>query len=246
MRKFYEHVVKYPKLILSIFTVLVIVCGICKPFVSVNYDMNEYLPEETESTVALDKMHEEYTGGIPNARIMLRDVAIAEALSYKEKIEEIDGVSEVTWLDDAQDITKPIEVMDKKMVETYYKDGNALLTVTIEDEKNLQAVEKIREVIGEDNAMTGSAVSTAMATESTVSEISKITIIAVIFVFIVLCLTTTSWVEPAIVLIGLGISVIINGSNLIVGEISFVTKCSRKYFTDGSFFRLFGIFDSSF
>lgn len=227
MRKFYEHVVKYPKLILSIFTVLVIVCGICKPFVSVNYDMNEYLPEETESTVALDKMHEEYTGGIPNARIMLRDVAIAEALSYKEKIEEIDGVSEVTWLDDAQDITKPIEVMDKKMVETYYKDGNALLTVTIEDEKNLQAVEKIREVIGEDNAMTGSAVSTAMATESTVSEISKITIIAVIFVFIVLCLTTTSWVEPAIVLIGLGISVIINaGSNLIVGEISFVTNAA--------------------
>lgn len=227
MRKFYEHVVKYPKLILSIFTVLVIVCGICKPFVSVNYDMNEYLPEETESTVALDKMHEEYTGGIPNARIMLRDVAIAEALSYKEKIEEIDGVSEVTWLDDAQDITKPIEVMDKKMVETYYKDGNALLTVTIEDEKNLQAVENIREVIGEDNAMTGSAVSTAMATESTVSEISKITIIAVIFVFIVLCLTTTSWVEPAIVLIGLGISVIINaGSNLIVGEISFVTNAA--------------------
>ena len=61
----------------------------------------------------------------------------------------------------------------------------------------------IREIIGDENAMSGSAVSTATATLNTVSEIQKITVIAVLFVVIVLILTTSSWVEPIIILAGL-------------------------------------------
>lgn len=45
---------------------------------------------------------------------------------------------------------------------------------------------RIRKLIGEDNAMTGSAVSTAIATASTVSEIQKITAFSLISVFLVL------------------------------------------------------------
>ena len=75
--------------------------------------------------------------------------------------------------------------------------------------------------------MTGAAVSTAVATASTVSEIQKIAVIAVLFLLVVLILTTTSWVEPFVVLIGLGVAVIINaGTNLIFGEISFVTNAA--------------------
>lgn len=75
--------------------------------------------------------------------------------------------------------------------------------------------------------MTGNAVSTAAATANSVSEIIKITVIAVVFVLLILILTTTSWVEPIIVLIGLGVAIILNnGSNLIFGEISFVTNAA--------------------
>ena len=62
---------------------------------------------------------------------------------------------------------------------------------------------------------------------TTVSEISKIAAIAIILMLVILILTTTSWAEPFIVIIGLGIAVIINaGSNLIFGEISFVTNAA--------------------
>ena len=70
-------------------------------FVSVNYDMNSYLPEDSPSTVALDVMEDEFDGGIPNARVLIYNVTVPEALSYKEKLGEIDGVTDVTWLDDA-------------------------------------------------------------------------------------------------------------------------------------------------
>lgn len=227
MNFFYDKVIKYRKFILITFLVLSVLCVLCKPLVSVNYDMNSYLPEDSSSTVALNVMEEEFDGGIPNARVMIHNLTIPEALEYKEKLEAVDGVSSVTWLDDAIDINEPLETQDMDEVETYYKDNTALFTVTIDEEKNLSAVSDIRKLIGDDNAMTGSAVSTAVSTTSTVKEVTIITVIAVIFVFLVLTLTTTSWLEPIIVLIGLGVAIILNGgSNLIFGEISFVSNAA--------------------
>ena len=227
MRKFYKAVVDHPKLVITLFAVLFVICAACKPFIAVDYDMNDYLPEESPSTVALDLMEQEFDGGIPNARVMVVNVSIPEALEYKEKIKNIDGVTDVTWLNDVVSIEQPLETMDTKTVEDYYKDENALFSVTIEEEKRISAVNAIRELIGDDNAMTGSAVSTATATQSTVKEISKIAGIAVAFVIFVLLITTTSWFEPVVVMAGLGLAIILNaGSNLIFGEISFVTNAA--------------------
>ena len=227
MKKFYTGLIKHPKLIFAVFAVLFVVCLLFQRQIKVNYDMNDYLPEDSASTVALDKMDEEFDGGIPNARVMIRDVSIGQALQYKAEIEAVDGVTDVTWLDDAASVTVPLEMQDKDTVENYYKDGNALYSVTIAEDKRISAVNDIRKIIGDDNAMTGSAVSTATATQSTVSEISKIAVIAVIFVIVVLMITTTSWIEPFIVMAGLGVAIVINaGSNIIFGEISFVTNAA--------------------
>ena len=227
MRKFYEWVVDHSKQVVVIFTILFIVCAICKGMISVDYDMNDYLPEDSASTKALNLMDEEFEGGVPNARVMVKNVTVPQALSYKEKIEAVDGVNEVTWLDDAVSVDVPLETMDKDTVETYYVDKNALFSVTIDEDKRVSAVKDIRKIIGDDNAMTGSAVSTADATESTTSQISKITVISIIFVIIVLLLTTDAWFEPVIVMIGLAVAIIINaGSNIIFGKISFVTNAA--------------------
>ncbi|MGN1182966.1 MAG: RND family transporter [Faecalibacillus sp.] len=227
MRNFYEKIIDHSKSIFIIFMLIAVGGMFCKPLVEVNYDMNDYLPQDTKSTVALNKMHEEYSGGIPNARVMLNDVSIPEALQYKEKIKNVDGVEEITWLDNVINIAQPLDSFDNQIVETYYKNRHALFTITIEEEKNIEAVNHIKKIIGKDNAITGSAVSTAVATESTVSQIQKISVFAVLFVLFVLILTTHSWIEPFIILFGLGVAIIINaGSNIIFGEISFVTNAA--------------------
>ncbi|MGN0244618.1 MAG: RND family transporter [Lachnospiraceae bacterium] len=227
MKQFYKVIIEHPKLILTTFTVIFIICVFLRPMIEVDYDMNDYLPEESASTVALDVMEEEFGGGIPNARVLVKDVTIPQALEYKAQMETIDGVTSVTWLDDAVSVEVPLETLDTATVEDYYKDGNALFSVTIEDDKRISAVDDIRALIGEDNAMTGSAVSSAIATVSTEKEIAKIVLFAVIFVFIVLFITTTSWLEPIMIMVGLGIAVIINaGTNIIFGKISFVTNAA--------------------
>lgn len=227
MRKVYEWVVDHRKLVIAFYAVAVIICAICKTQIGVNYDMNDYLPEDSASTVALNLMNKEFDGGVPNARVMIKDVSVPEALKYKEKLKKVDGVTDVTWLDDAVSVDVPLETLDKDTVENYYKDKNVLFSVTIDKKKRVDAVNDIREIIDDDNAMTGSAVSTAAATTSTVKEIGRIAVIAVLFVIFVLIITTDSWFEPVIVMVGLGVAIILNaGSNLIFGEISFVTNAA--------------------
>ena len=227
MKKFYTGVVKCRKAILVLFIAAAIAGLFLSRLVSVNSDITDYLPPDSPSTVALDVMGEEFDGGIPNARVMIRDVSVVQALEYKEKLKQIDGVQEVTWLDDVVDVREPLETQETDTVEAYYKDDTALFTVTVEEEKRLEAVEAMRELVGENGALTGNAVSTATATTDTVVEISRIVVVAVLFVLLVLILTTNSWVEPLIVLGGLGVAILINnGSNLIFGEISFVTNAA--------------------
>ena len=227
MEKFYTQIIRHRKKFLILFVVLFIICIFLQQMIEVNYDMNDYLPKDSKSTISLDIMEEEFEGAIPNARVMIYDVPLPEALEYKEKLEAVDGVSSVTWLDDAVNVEQPLEMQNQEAIEDYYKDGNALYSVAIEENKRISAVNDIREIIGEGNAMTGSAVSTAVATESTVSEIKKIAVFGILFAIFILMLTTTSWVEPLIVMVGIGVAVIINaGTNLIFGEISFVTNAA--------------------
>lgn len=227
MQKFYGWIVSHRKIVLGVFIVTTICCAFIRNLVDVNYDMTDYLPENSASSVSMDVMQEEFDGDIPNARVMIRNVTIPEALEYKERLKDVNGVIEVTWLDDAVSISLPLAVLDVDTVETYYKDENALFSVTIEDDKRIEVVDAIRDIIGEDNAMSGSAVTTAAATVNTVAEVQKIGIIGVLFVLIVLIFTTKSWTEPVLVLVGLGIAITINnGSNLIFGEISFVSNAA--------------------
>lgn len=227
MRKFYSWVVHNSKLIMAAFIVFAIIGAVAQNAVGVNYDMTDYLPDGTASTVSLDKMNEEFDGGIPNARVMVRGVSIAQALEYKESLKNCEGVTSVLWLDDSVSIYEPLEMADSDTVETYYKDGNALYTVTVDDADVVVTVDRIRDIIGEDNSMTGDAVSTALATTGTENEIRLIATIAVILVILILFLTTTSYFEPVVVMIGLGVAILINsGTNLIFGSISFVTNAA--------------------
>lgn len=227
MKRFYEKIVQYKKYLVVLFTFSALLCLWVGQRVAVNYDIADYLPSHSPSSRALEVMEEEFEGGIPNARVMISNVTIAEALEYKEKLARVEGVEAVTWLDDAVNILQPLATLDQEQVQTYYQDSTALFTVTIKEDMRIEAVQNLRELIGEDQAMSGSAVSTAISTTATVSEVQLISVFAVLFVLVVLVLTTTSWVEPIIVLVGLGVAIAINkGTNLMFGDISFVTNAA--------------------
>ena len=227
MEIFFRQIIKHKKTVIFTFGLSLVLCFICSKFVSVNYDMNDYLPDDSKSTISLDIMEDEFEGGIPNARVMVSNITIPEALEIKDKLLNIDGVQDVTWLDDVVNITEPIETLDRETVQDYYKDEAALFTVTVDQNKRIEAVNEIRNLIGDDNAMVGSVVNTVVATEATSKEVSQIILFIIPICLIVLAITTTSWFEPILFMLTIGVAIMLNqGTNLLFGEISFVTNAA--------------------
>ena len=122
MKKFYQTIVNNPKKILACFLLLAAIGAVLSGMVGVNYDIKDYLPDGTASTVSLDVMEEEFKGGIPNARVAVKNVTIPEALEYKEKILSCEGVTDVMWLDDAANILQPIGDLLQRQFRSFYRD----------------------------------------------------------------------------------------------------------------------------
>src|SRR5699024_3695301 len=218
-------ILKYKKSIVIIFFILMIVSTIAQFFVSVNYNMTDYLPDDAPSTKGLEVMEEQFDGAMTNAQVMVEDVSIPEALEMKEKLAAIDGVSDVLWLDDATDVKVPLEYVDEELVETYYKDEKALFSFAIREGDEVEITDAIYDLIGKDNALAGEGLSTATQQKMAFSETMYATALLVPIIIIILILSTNSWMEPVFFLTAIGVSVLINlGTNIFLGEISFVTQ----------------------
>lgn len=229
MDRFSEAVIKHKKSILSAFLIIALLGAVLSTTVSVNYNMVDYLPKDAPSTTAIKIMEDEFGGEMPNVRVMLTDVSIQQALDYKEKIGALEGVSSVSWLDDVIGLdtlkTKPLDFLDTSIVNNYYKDKNALMTLTVESGKEKNTINALYELIGESNAATGEAVNTAETQSASVSEVVNAMVILLPIIIIILIFATVSWIEPVFFLMTIGIAILINmGTNIIFGEISFITK----------------------
>ncbi|MDZ5712811.1 efflux RND transporter permease subunit [Jeotgalibacillus haloalkalitolerans] len=187
--------------------------------------MADYLPDDAPSIEAVDIMQEEFDEPMPNANVMIKDVTIAEALDIKEQLAEIDGISSVTWLDDVMDLTVPLEMADEEMLSSYYQDGAALISVTIEEEQEVAVTNEIYDLIGDENALTGEAVTTAVSQQMAGDESMYAALLLVPIIIIILILSTNSWIEPVFFLTAIGVSILINlGTNIFLGEVSFITQ----------------------
>ena len=227
MDRFAGFIVKHRKTVVVFFVLASIVCMLLNNLVGVNYNIMDYLPDGAPSTAALDTMSQEYNQAIPNMRVMVKTVSVSEALDYKARLAAVEGVEAVEWLDDAANVYAPLETIDQSVIDDWYKDGMALYSVTVKDEKETEAVNAVREIIGEDNAMTGSAVVNAQAPVITSKEISTIMLFVIPLILAILFLTTSSWFEPLLFMFSIGVAILINrGTNLMFGEISFVTNAA--------------------
>lgn len=229
MDKFSQTVIKYKRGVLITFIIASILGAVFSTMVSVNYNLVDYLPKDAQSTSAIKIMKNEFKGEMPNARVMLTGVSIQEALEYKEKIKAIDGVSSISWLDDIIGLdtlkTTPLDFLDASIIKNYYKDNNALINLTIESGKEKSAVNAIYNLIGRNNAASGEAIETAETQAMSVSEVMNAMAILLPVIIIILIISTTSWIEPLFFLAAIGVAIIINmGTNVIFGEISFITK----------------------
>ncbi|CDQ20678.1 efflux RND transporter permease subunit [Halobacillus karajensis] len=217
--------IKHKKSIVIIFMIITLLSTVAQFAVSVNYNMVDYLPKDSPSMEAMDLMEDEFDEPVENARVMVKEVSITEALTYKEELESIEGVSQVTWLDDVVDLKVPLEMGNSDTIESYYQNNSALYSLHIDEGYEVEATDEIYQLIGEENAVSGEAVNTATSQKMAGSESMYAGALLVPIIILILILSTNSWMEPVFFLTAIGVSVLINlGTNIFIGEVSFVTQ----------------------
>jgi len=176
----------------------------------------------------LDLMEEKF--GYPGTgRVMIEDVTLYEAKQYKDKLEKVDGVDQIMWLDTGTDVFSSDAFINFNSIDDYYKDGSAVMDIVFEkgdtSRKTSRAIDAMQEITGEKGHYVGMAVQNKSLAENVTKEMKLILTLGVLMIFIILCLTTNSWFEPVLYLIVMGVAILINkGTNIFLGEISFLTN----------------------
>lgn len=225
--KFNALIVNHPKLLVIIYVILIVICGIFAFMVDINIDNAAYLPDSMNSKLALEKLNDEF-GHNGSAILLLKDAYTSDVIAIKDKILALDGVDKVMWLDDLIDVNTPMEFIDAAYIEEFYKDNNALLQILFvegdDNELTHSAVDAIYEIIGENGYLTGSAANSKSTLDRMNSEVPIYSLVAVILILTILFLFTSSYLEPFIFLFSVGTAIIINmGTNIIQGEVSQIT-----------------------
>lgn len=225
---FGKAVVKLRHVILVVAFVLLIPSVIGMMNTKINYDMLSYLPSDMETMKGQDLMMDEFNkGGF--SIIVLENMKTDAVTNLKKEIEKVDHVDSVVNLQSVVNPSVPMS-MYPKVVQDNINNKDATMLVAFFDtstseEATLNAVAKIRKMTRKDTYIAGMTSFVLDLKNIMETEAVKYVAIAVIVQLIVMMLLLDSYVAPFLFLLSIGMAILYNmGSNIIFGEISYISK----------------------
>ena len=226
--KFGKAVVKLRHAILVIALILIIPSAIGMAKTHVNYDMLSYLPSDMESVKGQDLLMDEFhKGGF--SILVLENMKTDDVTKLKKDIEKVNHVESIVNLQDVVNPSIPIS-MYPKVVQDNIDNKNATMLVTfydtgISDEHTLNAVDQIRKMSNKDTYVAGMTSMVLDLKNIAETEEIKYVAVAVALSLLVMMLLLDSYVAPFLFLLSIGMAILYNmGSNIMFGEISYITK----------------------
>lgn len=228
MKKVADFICKHKVGILIITGVLFVLSLVGMKLTSINYDILVYLPSDIETVQGQNILKDDFDMGAYSI-VVAHDMDAKEMLSFEDKIRDIDGVAKVVSLYDVVGTSVPIDFLPDEITSKMYKDDTSLLFVTFEDSTSsdvtINAVSKIRDISSSDIKVSGLSSMVLDTMNLSNKEIVIYVVIAVLLCLLVLELSLDSYLAPVLLLLNIGIAIVFNmGSNIVFGEISYITK----------------------
>ncbi len=228
MINFGKGVVKYRVPIFIIGLLLLIPAAFGYINTRVNYDILSYLPEEIETMKGQDILVDEFGTGAFSLCV-IDNMEYKDVAELKSRMEDVDHVKSIIWYDSFADLSIPTEFLPQDVLDAFNNGSSTLLAVifdtSMSSDETMDAIEEIRELADDKCFVSGmSAVVTDIKNLSD-KETPIYVLIAVVLSSIVLSLTMDSFLAPVFFLLSIGMAIIYNlGTNIFMGEISYVTK----------------------
>ncbi len=194
----------------------------------VNYDMLTYLPSDMDTMVGQEELQKEFGKGAFSL-VVLEGMENSDVDKLKTNIENIDAVDSVVWYTSFADLSVPMEILLDKIYNAFNSDNATMMAVffktgTSEDE-TLAAVSEIRQMSDGQAFVSGMSALVVDLKELCESEEMIYVAIAVILAIVAMLIFLDNWLTPFVFIASIGMMILLNlGSNIIFGEISFITK----------------------
>lgn len=215
---------------LIIIGIIVVISIVLSPLVKINYDMRQYLSEESYTKQGLDKLQEEF-GESSMIQIMIENATLITGSLIADEINELESVKSVIWLGTVTDLSIPVENMDQVLIKEFYNDGTLLYTIEFNhDDYSLElgeAIDTIKEIAVKYEStisLRGPGVEITATRRFVDEQMILILAVAIPLAILILFLASTSWLEPVVILINLGVAIVINlGTNFLLPNVSYIT-----------------------
>jgi predicted RND superfamily exporter protein len=211
MERIAKFIVKIRYILFGLFIALTAVCVYLFFLVKTNYDMTKYLRDTSDSKIALSEMEKTF-GEITVVDIVF--ISKEDLLVNKKKIENLDSVVLALFEDNSQ----------------YVKTNNYLLKVYISEgiysDSTAKVIDEMQDLLTiTPHYMSSTSVSFSFLQKAVNQDMVYIVLIGMAVLIIILFLTCSSWIDPLVLVIALGVGIVINlGTNIFLGEISFITR----------------------
>ena len=228
MLKFGEWIVKHRALILIIGVLLLIPSALGYVKTRVNYDILSYLPKDINTMIGQDILKEDFgQGGF--SLVMVEGMSDKDVAATADKIKAVDHVSDVICYQSMTGCNIPKEILPGNIYDFFNHGDNTLMAVFFDDttsaDGTLAAVEEMRDITSEQCFISGMSAITLDMKNITQRETFIYAVTAAILTSIVLVLTMDSFLIPVFFMLSIGFAVVWNlGSNILLGEISFITQ----------------------
>ena len=227
VKKLCQSIVKGRFVIMIVALILLIPSVLGYVGTKINYNLIEYLPSETETIQAQKILQNEFDIG-DYAIIITEDMSAKQILQFEEQIRDIKGVNLAGSVYDVIGTSFPLEVLPSDISSKVKKDQSNLVIVLLQDSISSdganEVVTKIRSLSDSIKTQGLTAMNLDNA-ELADSEVMVYVVIAVLLCLIVLNLSLDSFATPVLILLNIGIAILYNmGSNIFLGQISYITK----------------------
>ena len=213
----------------TLFLIGFIAAGIASIFtaskVEVINELTDYLPEDTETRQGLDIMDAEFVT-FGTAKVMVENIGFKEAQELADSLEEIKGVSSVSFYEEEDE--EETEITNAEDLKDAYNNLSALYSITFdteeEDDIAQYAIADIREALSDYDAYFYTTVDKDDSKDLQ-EDMKGILIAAVIIIVLVLFFTSTTYMEIPIFMLVFGMAALLNaGTNFMFGSISFISN----------------------
>lgn len=231
MKRIAKFIAYHPKTITIIAVLLLIPAAIGYINTFVNYDILSYLPGDLDSVKGENELDETFNSASMSF-LVIEDMPSKDVAALKEKIAKVDNVSSVIWVNDIADISIPQEIIPQAVKDVFYsKDGKCTMMLiqykykAVTDE-TMKAIEDVRGLLNNQCFLSGMGVIMKDTRDLADSQAPIFIAIAIAIALVVMTFCMESWVEPWVLLAALCMAVVYNmGTNLIFGQISYITQC---------------------